>query len=196
MLSSPIILYDYPRIAPESVGTFFDGTEIDEMLTLRILTLSDEEKQELRQGDRRGRELLERTEQLTPEQMMQLHGVIREMRPAASEPYQRPSDWELMPPVQVQARGGDDVRVGDHVRLHPRVRADAFDVILKGQLAQVEEIKQDVDGRTYLVVTIDIDPGREQFDERVMPGHRFFFFPEEAELVNTDRSDMRSGRDV
>lgn len=80
MLSSPIILYDYPQIAPESPGALFDGTEIDEILTLRILTLSDEEKQELRRGDARAREILERTESLTPEQFMKLHGVIRDLR--------------------------------------------------------------------------------------------------------------------
>src|SRR5262249_25421686 len=44
MLSSPIILYDYPQVAPESAGDFFDATEIDEMLTLRIMTLTDDEK--------------------------------------------------------------------------------------------------------------------------------------------------------
>ncbi|GCE30458.1 hypothetical protein KDA_59420 [Dictyobacter alpinus] len=77
MLSSPIILYDYPKIAPESVGSFFDGTEIDEMLTLRMLTLSDDEKEELRHGDQRAREILERTEALSAEQLLKLHGVIR-----------------------------------------------------------------------------------------------------------------------
>jgi hypothetical protein len=82
ILSSPIILYDYPQIAPESPGSLFDGTEIDEILTLRILTLSDEEKEELRRGDPRIRELLERTEALTPEQMMQLHGTIRHLQPS------------------------------------------------------------------------------------------------------------------
>ncbi len=81
MLSSPIILYDYPQIAPESVGPLFDGTEIDEILTLRIMTLSDAEKEELRQGDVVGRELLERTEAMTPEQLMKLHGVIRNLGP-------------------------------------------------------------------------------------------------------------------
>ena len=34
MLSAPIILYDYPQIAPESPGDLFDLTEIDELLTL------------------------------------------------------------------------------------------------------------------------------------------------------------------
>ncbi len=81
MLSSPIILYDYPQIAPESPGSLFDGTEIDEILTLRILTLTDEEKEEMRQGDERVREILERTEALSPEQFMKLHGVIRNLRP-------------------------------------------------------------------------------------------------------------------
>ena len=81
MLSSPIILYDYPQIAPESPGSLFDGTEIDEILTLRIMTLTDEEKEEMRQGDERAREILDRTEALSPEQFMKLHGVIRSMQP-------------------------------------------------------------------------------------------------------------------
>ncbi len=81
MLSSPIILYDYPQIAPESPGALFDGTEIDEILTLRIMTLTDEEKEEMQQGDERTREILERTESLSPEQFMKLHGVIRSLRP-------------------------------------------------------------------------------------------------------------------
>jgi hydrogenase maturation protease len=79
VLSSPIILYDYPQIAPESPGSLFDGTEIDEILSLRILTLTDEEKEQMRQ-DERTREILERTEALTPEQFMKLHGTIRELR--------------------------------------------------------------------------------------------------------------------
>lgn len=85
MLSSPIILYDYPQIAPESPGTLFDGTEIDEILTLRIMTLTDEEKEEMRQGDERVREILARTESLTPEAFMKLHGTIRGMRPVDEE---------------------------------------------------------------------------------------------------------------
>lgn len=83
MLASPIILYDYPRIAPESAGSLFDGTEIDEILTLRILALSDEEKEEMRQGDERARAILERTESLTADQLLKLHGVIRGLGPGA-----------------------------------------------------------------------------------------------------------------
>jgi hypothetical protein len=80
MLCSPIILYDYPKIAPESAGDFFDGTEMDEMLTLRVLTLTDAEKQEMRTGDPRARKILERTEGLTSDAMLKAHGVIRGLR--------------------------------------------------------------------------------------------------------------------
>jgi hypothetical protein len=78
MLASPIILYDYPQIAPESSGALFDGTEIDEILSLRILTLTDQEKREMRETDPQARDLLERTEALDAEQWMQMHGVMRD----------------------------------------------------------------------------------------------------------------------
>ncbi len=86
LLSSPIILYDYPQIAPESPGDLFDGTEIDEILTLRILTLTDAEKQEVRRSDAHARALLERTERLPAEQMMKLHGTLRNIRPVEHQP--------------------------------------------------------------------------------------------------------------
>ncbi len=85
MLSSPIILYDYPQIAPESPGSLFDGTEIDEILSLRILTMTDDEKQEMRQSDQRAREILERTENMPPEQFMKLHGALRGLRPSSDD---------------------------------------------------------------------------------------------------------------
>ncbi len=77
MLASPIILYDDPKIAPESAGNLFDSTEIDEILSLRILTLTDEEKAEIRRSDDRARELLDRTESIPDEQFMKLHGALR-----------------------------------------------------------------------------------------------------------------------
>jgi hypothetical protein len=80
LLSSPIILEDHPRIAPESPGDLFDGGEIDQMLVLNILTLTDEEKAEMRDSDPRTREILERTEALTAEELMRLHGAIREFQ--------------------------------------------------------------------------------------------------------------------
>jgi hypothetical protein len=85
MLSSPIILYDYPQIAPESPGDLFDGVEIDEILSLRILTMTDEEKREMRQSDDRARHILERTEALPEEHFAKLHGVLRGLRPAREQ---------------------------------------------------------------------------------------------------------------
>jgi hypothetical protein len=85
MLSSPIILYDYPQIAPESPGNLFDGTEIDEILALRILTLTEDEKHEMRSADAHARQILERTESMPVEHFMKLHGVLRGLRPADSE---------------------------------------------------------------------------------------------------------------
>lgn len=81
MLASPIILYDYPKIAPESPGALFDGTEIDEILTLRILTMTEQEKAEMAQADERTREILRRTESMPPEQFMKLHGAVRGLQP-------------------------------------------------------------------------------------------------------------------
>jgi hypothetical protein len=81
VLSSPIILYDYPQVAPESPGDFFDGTEIDEMLTLRILTLTDDEKRAMAAVDERARALLYRTTGLAEEQLPRLHGAVRGLRP-------------------------------------------------------------------------------------------------------------------
>ncbi|MCU1257737.1 MAG: hypothetical protein JWO80_622 [Bryobacterales bacterium] len=160
MLSSPIILYDYPQIAPESAGDFFDGTEIDEILTLRVLTLSDEEKQEVREGDDRARGILDRTEALPPEAFAKMHGAIRGLRKASKLGF----------------------REGDRVRLHPRKKADIFDIALDGKIAIVESVERDFEDRIHLAVTVEDDPGRD-FGIARQIGHRFFFGPEEVELV-------------
>jgi len=160
MLSSPIILYDYPQIAPESKGDFYDGTEMDEMLTLRVLTLTDAEKQEMRESDDRGREILDRTEALPPEHAAKLHGVIRSLRTASKLEF----------------------REGDRVRLRPRKQADIFDIALNGKIAIVESVERDFEDRVHLAVTVEDDPGRD-FGVARQIGHRFFFSPEEVELV-------------
>ena len=94
-------------------------------------------------------------------------------------------DWnfpgEDYPPPSSVLIAGEEVKAGDSVLLRPKVRADAFDMLLDGKTARVETIQQDFENRIYLVVTLDDDPGREQWDERVLPGHRFYFFPEEVE---------------
>jgi hypothetical protein len=80
VLASPIILEDHPRIAPESPGDLFDGGEVDQLLTLSILSMTDDEKREMREADPRAREILDRTEALTPEEIMRLHGAVREFQ--------------------------------------------------------------------------------------------------------------------
>lgn len=82
VLSSFMILPDHPQVATESPGDLFDGGEIDQLLILNVLSLSDEEKREVRATDPRAREILDRCESLSPEQLMRLHGVARELRPA------------------------------------------------------------------------------------------------------------------
>jgi hypothetical protein len=79
MLASPIILSDHPQIAPESPGDLFDSGEIDQMLVLNILAMTDEERRDMRDSDPRAREILERTEALSSEQLMRLHGAVREL---------------------------------------------------------------------------------------------------------------------
>jgi len=158
MLSSPIILYDYPQVAVESPGDFFDGTEIDEMLTLRIMTLTDDEKRAMAAVDGRAQALLARTEALSPEMLMNLHGSGRTL-------------------------ASGEIRPGDRVRLHPRGRADILDLALAEKTATVQSIEEDQEGRIYLAVTVDDDPGKDLGKLR-QPGHRFFFAPEEVEVLS------------
>src|SRR5262249_57700834 len=97
MLSSPIILYDHPELAAESPGELYDGTEIDEILTLRTLALSDEEKAEARATDPRAAALLDRVESMDPQAMARLHGTIRSPRGPAEPPAQPPPPQPTLP---------------------------------------------------------------------------------------------------
>jgi hypothetical protein len=155
MLAAPIILYDHPRIAPQSPGNLFDGTEIDEILTLRIRTLTDEEKNEIRTGDDRTRALMERSEALTSEEMGRLHATM-------------------------QRSSGPQFKKGERVRLRPRRRADIFDIALAGRLATIISVEQDFEDGIHLCVTVDDDPGKD-LGLAGKPGHRFFFAADEVE---------------
>jgi hypothetical protein len=171
LLSSPIILYDYPRIAPESPGDLFDASEIDQLLALNILTLTDEEKSEMRATDPRARTILERTESLTGDELLGLHGTMRELR------YLRELEASVPRSVRV---AGVELGAGSRVRLRPRAGRDLMDVVLAGKIAVVEAIEQDYDERLHLAVTVEDDPGRDLGQARMI-GHRFFFAPDEVE---------------
>ena len=77
MLSSPIILYDHPEVAPESPGDLYDATEIDEILALRVLTLTEDEKAEARGTDPRAAAIIDRCDHMAAAQWERLHGTMR-----------------------------------------------------------------------------------------------------------------------
>jgi len=178
ILISPIILYDYPRIAPESPGELFDGTEIDEILTLRTMTLTDEEKAEARATDERARKLMDRVDSMPPEMLDKLHGAIRYLgeTPATRKepdpvetittpgtPWWDPgADASVDPDTDSVTIAGVEVAKGSRVLLMPGLRrSDAQDMFLEGRTATVAAVLLDVDGNTHVAVTIDDDPGAE-----------------------------------
>jgi hypothetical protein len=180
MLSSPIILYDYPKIAAESPGDLFDGTEIDEILTLRVMTMTDAEKEEMRQSDPRARRILERTESLPEDQLLKMHGVVRELRSFDEDIFgndRRLKEAEL---------NGIVLRPGDRVKIKPRSRADIMDIALTGKIAAIEAIEQDAEGRIHFALVLDDDPGKDLGYMR-QPGHRFFYMIDEVEPVPEGR---------
>jgi hypothetical protein len=174
MLSSPIILYDYPKIAPESPGELFDGTEIDEILTLRVMTMTDAEKEEMRQTDERARQILERTESLPEERLLKMHGVVRELRSFDDDFFRNDRRLEV---VEVN---GVQLRAGDRVKIQPKSRADILDIALQGKTAMIEAIEEDAEKRIHLAVVLDDDPGKDLGFMR-QPGHRFFYTLDEVE---------------
>jgi len=90
MLSSPVILYDHPEVAPESAGDLFDATEIDEILTLRTLALTDAERREARATDQRAADLIDRLDGLPPEMLERMHGAIRYLSPGPGKTVDAP----------------------------------------------------------------------------------------------------------
>jgi len=187
ILSSPIILYDYPQIAPESPGDLFDATEIDEILTLRTMALTDAEKREARATDERAAAIIDRVDTMPPEMLDRLHGTIRYLRDvtgAATEPEGTPwwdpgADASVSPDTDMVLIGDVAVARGSRVILRPgRRRADAQDMFLAGRVATVEAVLFDVDNDVYVAVTLADDP-----DSDLFSGHgRFLYFaPDEIE---------------
>jgi hypothetical protein len=199
VLSSPIILYDYPQVAPESPGDLHDAAEIDEILSLRTLTLTDEEKREARATDARAREIVDRVGAMPPEVMEKLHGAVRSLRPAGA-PHtrtegQRPDvpwwdpggDESVSPETDSVDVEGVPVGRGSRVRLKPRRRGtDAHDMFLAGRVARVEAVFLDVDDTRHLAVTIEDDPTAELHQ---WYGRYHYFRPDEVELLHNDGAE-------
>ncbi|MGA8118157.1 MAG: hypothetical protein WCA46_31385 [Actinocatenispora sp.] len=177
MLSAPIILYDYPSIAPESTTPLYDGTEIDEILTLRTMALTDEEKREVRATDPRARELLDAVDGMPPELLDRLHGTVRYLRDvtgASARPdaeadvpwWDATADAAVDPDTDAVTVAGVRLSRGSPVRLRPRHGTDAQDMFLEGLDATVQAVVSDVDGGWHLAVTVDDDPAAEMQNEQ------------------------------
>jgi hypothetical protein len=209
VLASPIILYDNPGIAPESQGDLFDGLEIDEILTLRTMALTDDEKREARATDPRARAIIDRVDGMPPELLDRLHGTIRYLRSVTNPTESRPTainwnsaygidphstgepedvpwwdpgaDASVSPETDHVVVGGVAVSAGSRVLLRPRLSGtDAQDMFLIGRIATVRAVLSDVDGETHLAVTVDDDPAAELQNAH---GRFRYFSPDEIEVV-------------
>jgi len=194
MLAAPIILPDHPQVARESPGELYDGTEIDEILTLRTLALSDEEKAAARATDPRAAALIDRVDAMDAPTMAQLHGTIRAMtRLGAVDtagtpviggepgvPWWDPgADASVSPGTDFVVVAGQRVARGSRVTLRPGARrADAQDMFLAGRAALVEAVLVDVDDTSYLAVTLADDPAA---DLQAAHGRFLYFSPDEVE---------------
>ncbi|MEY9877264.1 hypothetical protein ABH931_006788 [Streptacidiphilus sp. MAP12-33] len=201
VLSSPIILEDHPRIAPESCGALYDATEIDEILALRTAALTDQEKREARGTDDRAAAVVDLADSLPPEIWERLHGAVRSLREVADGPpvlvtpgeeeraledlmtpqlpwWDPAADRSVDPGTDRVLIDGTAVRAGSRVRLRPgRRRSDAQDLFLTDAPALVEAVLHDVDGLVHLAVTLDDDPGA---DLRRAQGRFLYFQPDEV----------------
>ena len=168
MLGAAIVLPDHPQLAPESLGSLFDSTEIEEALLLHVQALSDEERAEIERQDPAVSEMVERAATTTPEQIVALHGRLTMRDPSAGEDEARSPD-------------GRRFRRGTKVVLRPGPDADLHARLLDGRQATVERIFVDYDGKVHLGVTVDGDPGQDLLRET----NRFlFFFPPEVEVIS------------
>ena len=206
MLSSPITLYDYPTVAPESPGDMFDATEIDEILTLRTAALTDAEKREARGTDERAAAIIDRVDGMPPEILERLHGTVRYLRevtgtepgewsdasaegprpptePVKAAPWWDPGqDASVSPDSDTLRITGHQVGRGSRVRLRPTLRrADAQDMFLDGRIATVQAVFFDVEDTSYLAVTLADDPAADLYQWH---GRFLYFSPDEVEPVD------------
>jgi hypothetical protein len=203
LLVSPIILYDHPEIAEQSEGALYDSTEIDEILTLRVMTMTDEEKAQARATDPLAAQIIDRCDAMSPEAMQRLHGVLRDphLGAPADEPGLIPeipdgvqwwdplADNAVRPDIDAVLVNGVRVSRGSRVRLHPGRRADAQDLFFAGKTARVTSVHEDVDGNQHVGVVVDDDPAA---DLHEWYGRYLYFAPDEVEPLETTSTERNS----
>ncbi|MFC9789523.1 hypothetical protein [Rhodococcus sp. NPDC127528] len=200
VLVSPIILYDYPEVAEQSEGALFDSSEIDEILTLRVLTLTDEEKAQARATDPLAAAIVDRCEQLTPESMTRMHGILRDPGSdaapvpefAGTAPWWDPEqDSAVRPDTDAVVVDGVAIAKGSLVRVRPSRRADAQDLFYAGRTARVTAVLSDVDGGNHVGVVLVDDPAADMHD---WYGRYLYFAPDELEPLGRNQSTGRESR--
>ena len=187
LLISPIILYDHPEVAEQSNTALYDCTEIDEILTLRVMTMTDEEKAQARATDPRAAQIIDQCDAMSPEAMARLHGVLRDPHAISGLVPEIPEgvDWwdpladnAVRPEVDAVLVNGVRVARGSRVRLRPRRNADAQDIFVAGKTARVTSVHEDVEGNTHVGVVVDDDPAADLHD---WYGRYQYFSPDEVE---------------
>jgi len=203
LLVSPIILYDHPEIAEQSEGALYDSTEIDEILTLRVMTMTDDEKAQARATDPLAAQIIDRCDAMSPEAMQRLHGVLRDphLGETNGEPGLIPevpdgvqwwdplADNAVRPDIDAVLVNGVRVSRGSRVRLHPGRRADAQDLFFSGKTARVTSVHEDVDGNQHVGVVVDDDPAA---DLHEWYGRYLYFAPDEVEPLETTTTERNS----
>lgn len=190
VLGAAVLLPDHPQIAPQSNVNFFDNTEIEEALVLHVQALSEEERAAIDEQDPAVREMIERAEGTTQEEMLELHGLMKPSEgitfPEWTEPAIEPEPPVRAPPPGPADTAGEDELVvggkafkrGGKVVLRPGTDGDPYDRMMDGRMATVERIYLDYDGKAYFGVSIDEDPMREILRDT---GRYLFFFADELD---------------
>ncbi len=191
LLISPIILYDHPEVAEQSETALFDCTEIDEILTLRVMTMTDDEKAQARATDPRAGQIIDRCDAMSPEAMSRLHGALRDPRedvglipevPEGVDWWDPLADNAVQPDLDAVLVNGVRVARGSRVLLHPARRADAQDLFFAEKTARVTSVHEDVDGNQHVGVVVEDDPAA---DLHEWYGRYLYFSPDEVEPLET-----------
>jgi hypothetical protein len=133
---------------------------------------------------------------MSPEAMLDLHGVLRNPHAAAPDSELIPEipegiDWwdpladnAVRPDIDAVLVNGTRVTRGSRVRLRPSRRADAQDLFYAGKIARVTSVHEDVDGDQHVGVVLEDDPAADLHD---WYGRYLYFAPDEVEPL-TERS--------